>query len=187
MKRHAAELSTDEMKPVESSGYWVGDAIRAISMIPERATKRDTDLHTRMVKVLCSLYVPDVSPLAFRPARSFEISYSRFTNSKTSTHVVILVKTTTRRWTDIMLASDALCPTWVECVDLNDCKFIRFMIWFIRQVERMYTLPCAFASVFRDAVVTQHLLVYPQSGRLPRLLPDPTDGALRQESSRVVS
>ena len=27
------------------------------------------------------------------------------------------------------------------------------MIWSIRQVERMYTLPCAFASVFRDAVV----------------------------------
>lgn len=171
-------ISTDDMTPARSSGLWVGNMMRALTNVPERATTRDMHLHARLVHALCSLYAPDVTPLAFRAARPVEIARSRFTHPNTSAHVVILAKTLTRRWTDIMLASDASCPTWVECVDLNNCKFIRFMVWFVGQIERMYPLPHAFSSVFRDVVIAEHLLAYPESGKRPRIVPWQTDGAI---------
>lgn len=153
------QVKTDDMR-LERKCLWIGDILEACSEAAPRIN--DIQIIKPVLRILCALYVPGGQPLAFRRATRSESTLSRFFSPfrfhrslrkvRRACHMVILTKYHDRT-AQIMLSASPNHLSWVECLDIDRVRHIRFLLWVGSQLQCQLALSDLFMSVWANTVI----------------------------------
>lgn len=142
--------STDEMERTRSC-VWIG---RVFAWCEENylyASCSDVQRAIRLLQKTCDWCAPGTRILGFRAARSCEKRLSRVFDAFESRHIVILVRDKSRR-AELMLSCHSFVPEWLEVVDVRARGFLRYMLWWCKQMRQVHRLDHAFEQVIMERV-----------------------------------